>query len=144
MKNSTLLVVILSAIVTISSIYITQPIHPLFVEIFGVSIAKVTLFTSVVLLSLAFAPLVYGYLLEKFPLRPLLSFSLTALGSLQCLMCFSQNYAVFLILRILEACIIPLALTASLTTLARLDSQRIQRNVASMLLQRYLVGLYRG
>ncbi|MBX7490818.1 MFS transporter [Helicobacter turcicus] len=130
MKNYTLLVVMLSAIVTISSIYITQPIHPLFAEIFGISIAQVTLFTSVVLLALAFAPIVYGYLLEKFDTRLILTTALTYIGILQCLLCFSQDYTTFLILRILEALMIPAALTAALTTLTRLDSKNIQKNIS--------------
>ncbi len=120
----------LSAIVTISSIYVTQPIHPLFVEIFEISISQVTLFTSVTLLALAFSPIVYGYLLEKFDVRIILIFALTCIGILQCLLCLSQDYNTFLILRILESLMIPASLTASLTILTRLDSKNIQKYVS--------------
>ena len=95
MKHYTLLVVLLSAIVTISSLYITQPMQPLFMEEFGISVTQVTLFTSVVLLSLAVAPIIYGYLLEKFDTRIILFSALGNIGILQCLLCFAQNYTFF-------------------------------------------------
>ncbi|WP_290455702.1 MFS transporter [Helicobacter rodentium] len=130
MKNYILFVVMLSAMVTISSLYITQPMQPLFMEEFGISIAQVTLFTSVVLLALAFAPIVYGYLLEKFDTRKVLFSSLCLIGVFQCLLCFARDYETFLSLRLLEALVIPAALTATLTTLMRLDAQNIQKYVS--------------
>jgi len=129
-KNYILFVVMLSAMVTISSLYITQPMQPLFMEEFGISIAQVTLFTSVVLLALAFAPIVYGYLLEKFDTRKVLFSSLCLIGVFQCLLCFARDYETFLSLRLLEALVIPAALTATLTTLMRLDAQNIQKYVS--------------
>lgn len=116
--------------VTISSLYITQPMQPLFMEEFGISITQVTLFTSVVLLALAFAPIVYGYLLEKFDTRKVLFVSLGMIGVFQCLLCFAQDYRTFLALRLLEALAIPAALTATLTTLMRIDMQNIQKYVS--------------
>ena len=130
MKHYTLLVVLLSAIVTISSLYITQPMQPLFMEEFGISVTQVTLFTSVVLLSLAIAPIVYGYLLEKFDTRMILFSALGSIGILQCLLCFAQNYTFFLSIRILEALVIPAALTATLTTLTRAGMQNMQKYVS--------------
>lgn len=130
MKTYILLVVLLSAMVTISSLYITQPMQPLFMEEFGISITQVTLFTSVVLLALAFAPIVYGYLLEKFDTRKVLFVSLGMIGVFQCLLCFAQDYRTFLALRLLEALAIPAALTATLTTLMRIDMQNIQKYVS--------------
>lgn len=130
MKHYTLLVVLLSAIVTISSLYITQPMQPLFMEEFGISVTQVTLFTSVVLLSLAVAPIIYGYLLEKFDTRIILFSALGSIGILQCLLCFAQNYTFFLSIRILEALVIPAALTATLTTLTRAGMQNMQKYVS--------------
>ena len=130
MKHYTLLVVLLSAIVTISSLYITQPMQPLFMEEFGISVTQVTLFTSVVLLSLAVAPIIYGYLLEKFDTRIILFSALGNIGILQCLLCFAQNYTFFLSIRILEALVIPAALTATLTTLTRAGMQNMQKYVS--------------
>ncbi len=130
MKNYILFVVLLSAMVTISSLYITQPIQPLFMEEFGISIAQVTLFTSVVLFALASAPIVYGYLLEKFDTRKVLFVSLGLIGILQCWLCVAQDYKTFLVLRVLEALAIPAALTATLTTLMRIDTQNIQKYVS--------------
>lgn len=130
LKNYSLIVVMLSAIVTISSLYITQPMQPLFVEIFQISIAQVTLFTSVVLLALAFAPIVYGYLLEKFDVRIIFIYSLTLMGTLQFLLIFTSDYRSFLTLRILEALVIPATLTTTLTILTRINPQNTQKYVS--------------
>ena len=124
------IVLVLCAIVTISSLYIMQPIQPLLVDEFDISITQVTLFTSVVLFSLAIAPIFYGYLLEKFQLRIILFLSLMAMGTFQSLLMFSPNFEVFLTLRILEALALPAALTATLTAMMRLDSKNIQKYIA--------------
>lgn len=116
--------------VTISSLYITQPMQPLFMEEFGISITQVTLFTSVVLLALAFAPIVYGYLLEKFDTRKVLFIALSLIGIFQCLLCLAQDYQTFLSLRILESLAIPAALTATLTTLTRASTQNTQKYIS--------------
>lgn len=99
-------------------------------EEFGISIAQVTLFTSVVLFALASAPIVYGYLLEKFDTHKVLFVSLGLIGILQCWLCVAQDYKTFLVLRVLEALAIPAALTATLTTLMRIDTQNIQKYVS--------------
>ena len=56
--------IMFSAIVIISTLYITQPIQPLLINEFQISTTQVTLFTSVILFALAIAPIFYGYLLE--------------------------------------------------------------------------------
>lgn len=129
-SKSKIIVLILSAVVTISSLYIMQPIQPLLVKEFNISITQVTFFTSVVLFSLAIAPIFYGYLLEKFQMRVILFVSLIAMGTFQSLLAFSTSYEVFLFLRILEALALPAALTATLTAIMRLDSKNVQRYMA--------------
>ncbi|CAM2789273.1 MFS transporter [Helicobacter burdigaliensis] len=119
MKRYTLWIVMLSSMLTISSLYITQPAQPLFVKEFGISVTEVTLFTSVVLFFLAIAPIFYGYWLEKFEVRKILFISLGIVGILQCLIAFTQSFESFLFVRFLEALVIPAALTSTLTTLTR-------------------------
>ncbi|EES89496.1 MFS transporter [Helicobacter canadensis] len=121
-KNYHLLIIMLSAMVTISTLYITQPIQPLLIEEFTISTTQVTLFTSIPLFMLAIAPIFYGYLLEKFDTRLILVISLALLGIFQCLLCLSQQYSSFLLLRIGESLAIPAALTATVTCLTRIDS----------------------
>lgn len=121
-KNYHLFIIMLSAMVTISTLYITQPIQPLLIKEFSISTTQVTLFTSIPLFMLAIAPIFYGYLLEKFDTRLILIISLALLGIFQCLLCLSQQYSSFLILRIGESLAIPAALTATVTCLTRIDS----------------------
>ena len=115
--------IMFSAIVIISTLYITQPIQPLLINEFQISTTQVTLFTSVILFALAIAPIFYGYLLEKFDTKLILIASLMLLGVFQCLLSFTQQYSTFLILRICEALMIPAALTATMTSLTRIDSK---------------------
>ena len=77
--------IMFSAIVIISTLYITQPIQPLLINEFQISTTQVTLFTSVILFALAIAPIFYGYLLEKFDTKLILIASLMLLGVFQCL-----------------------------------------------------------
>ena len=115
--------IMFSAIVIISTLYITQPIQPLLINEFQISTTQVTLFTSVILFALAIAPIFYGYLLEKFDTKLILIASLMLLGVFQCLLSFTQQYSTFLILRICEALMIRAALTATMTSLTRIDSK---------------------
>lgn len=121
-KKYSLFTIMLSAMVTISTLYITQPIQPLLIEEFAISTTQVTLFTSIPLFALAIAPIFYGYLLEKFDTRLILVTSLALLGIFQCLLCLSSQYGTFLFLRICESLAIPAALTATVTCLTRIDS----------------------
>lgn len=130
MKNLKLLTIIYISIITLSLMYITQPLQPLFAREFDVPLAKASLLTSAILLPLALAPIFYGYLLEKSSSKRLLLFSLTSLGALQIALAFVDSYEPFLTIRFLQALFIPAVLTTLLTVLTRIDPQNIQRYVS--------------
>lgn len=125
-----LFTIILTAILSIGTLYATQPLQPLFVEIFSANIAQITLFTSILLFSLAISPIFYGYLLEKFDTKKILSIALFILGFLSIILCFCENYYSFLAIRICEAVIVPATLTGAITTLTRMGADNIQKYVS--------------
>ncbi|MGP1449983.1 MAG: MFS transporter [Wolinella sp.] len=130
MKNFTLFVIIYVTIVTLSLMYITQPLQPLFSLEFDVPISKASLLTSIILLPLALAPIFYGYLLEKSSPKRILIFTLTTIGVLQLLLSFVDSYEPFLAIRFLQALLLPAVLTTILTVLTRIDQQNIQKYVS--------------
>lgn len=130
MKNFTLSVIIYITIITLSLMYITQPLQPLFSKEFDVPIAKASFLTSIILLPLALAPIFYGYLLEKSSPKKILIFSLSCLGILQILISLVETYELFLGVRFLQALFIPAVLTTILTVLTRIDQQNIQKYVS--------------
>ncbi|TEY04597.1 MFS transporter [Campylobacter sp. US33a] len=121
---------IFSAALTLAMLYAPQPLLPLFAQYFNISLNKVSLIISFALIPLAFAPLIYGYLLEKFSSKYILITSLFACGILQIFCTFAKDFELFLFLRILQALCFPAILTTLLTVLTRTQSENVQKNVA--------------
>ena len=63
--NKNLLIIIYGLIVTMSIMYATQPLQPLLAKEFNITVIEASQFTAVILLLMAIAPIVYGYILEK-------------------------------------------------------------------------------
>lgn len=130
-EHAGLLTIIYLCIISLSVMYVTQPIQPLFAKEFSVSLSQASLLTSVVLLPLAIAPIFYGYLLEKIDPRRLLLLALWIVGSIQILLIFPKNFYLFMALRLLQALCIPALLTTILTLLTRRGERyNMQRQVS--------------
>lgn len=122
--------IIFTAILTLALLYAPQPISPNLATYFSVSLHEISWVVSISLIPLAVAPLLYGYLLEKFSLKKILIFSLFACGIFQIIANLSSNFYFFLSFRFLLSLCIPAILTALLTLLTRIDEKNTQKNVA--------------
>lgn len=118
------------AIATLSLVYMPQPIAPLLATYFGVSLHLATLLVSFTLFPMAIAPILYGFLLERFNAKNIVIFSVFACGVLQVASIFCEDFFVFLVLRCVQALFFPAILTTLLTILTRISTQHIQRNVS--------------
>lgn len=123
-------VIIFTAILTLALLYAPQPIAPNLAIYFNVSLSEISWVLSVSLIPLAIAPLLYGYLLEKFSLKRILIFSLLACAIFQIIANLSSNFYFFLSFRFLQSLCIPAILTSLLTLLTRIDEQNTQKNLA--------------
>lgn len=129
MKKQNLLIVIYTITVLLSVMYATQPLQPLLAKEFNVSIVKASYFTAVIMLFLAVAPIVYGYILERVNSKRVLIVASVSLFFTNILLSFSSSFEMFLTARTLEAIITPAILTACMSILAS-DKQNIKRNMS--------------
>ncbi|NOX14864.1 MAG: MFS transporter [Epsilonproteobacteria bacterium] len=124
-----------------SIMYATQPIQPLLAVQFNIDIIKASSFTAIILLCLAIAPIIYGYILEGFPAKKMLLVATSILLVTNILLGFSNSYEMFFSIRIVEGLLIPAILTSVMSILANLDKHNIKFNMAIYVASTVLGGL---
>jgi len=110
-NNRSLLIIYFCTILTLCSLYAAQPIQPVFQHEFGLNQLQAILFTSLMMLPLGLAPLFYGYILENFCTKQMISWAVLALGIMEFLFACSGNYFILLSIRAIQGLIIPAILT---------------------------------
>ena len=129
MKKTDFFIVVYTIIILLSVMYATQPLQPLLSKEFSVSVTKASSFTAVIMLFLAIAPIIYGYILERVNAKKVLIIASILLSITNILLGFSNTYELFLLLRTCEAIVIPAILTACMSILAS-DKQNTKRNMS--------------
>ncbi|MDR2365695.1 MAG: MFS transporter [Zoogloeaceae bacterium] len=138
------------AVLTLFTLYAAQPIQPLFQEQLALSDLQAVIFTTVIMLPLGAAPILYGYILEHFPLKRMLRASLFLLGALEIGFAFSDSYAVMIGIRAAQGLLIPAALTSLISyvsvSASAADMQRALGNYVAItilggFLGRFLSGI---
>jgi YNFM family putative membrane transporter len=129
MKKSDFFIVVYTIIILLSVMYATQPLQPLLSQEFDVSVTKASSFTAVIMLFLAIAPIIYGYILQQVNAKKVLVVASILLSITNIFLGFSNSYELFLFLRTCEAVVIPAILTACMSILAS-DKQNIKRNMS--------------
>ena len=102
----------LAAVLTICSLYAAQPIQPVFQQEFALNGLQAVLFTTLMMFPLGFAPLLYGFVLESFPLRRLLRGAILLLGLLELAFAMTNSYFWLLLIRGAQGLLIPAILTS--------------------------------
>ncbi|MDR0673734.1 MAG: MFS transporter [Zoogloeaceae bacterium] len=100
------------AILVLFTLYAAQPIQPLFKEQFALSDLQAVIFTTVIMLPLGVAPILYGYILENFSQKRMLRMSIFLLGILEIAFAFSDSYGALIGIRAVQGLLIPAALTS--------------------------------
>lgn len=129
MKKTDFFIVVYTIIILLSVMYATQPLQPLLAKEFSISVTKASSFTAVIMLFLAIAPIIYGYILERVNAKKVLIIASILLSITNILLGFSNTYELFLLLRTCEAIVIPAILTACMSILAS-DKQNTKRNMS--------------
>ena len=80
MKRAEILLYYFCTGLTLCILYATQPIGPVFEDELGISKTQATLFTTAIMIPLAFAGIFYGYLLEKIQIKIILVLAFLLLG----------------------------------------------------------------
>jgi YNFM family putative membrane transporter len=110
-RNQTV-VLYLCTITVLCTLYAAQPIQPLFKSEFALTGFQAAIFTTVIMLPLGIAPILYGYILESVSAKQILGGSLLFLGVLEILFSFSHSYVLLIGIRALQGLLIPAALTS--------------------------------
>lgn len=128
-KRKELLIIIYTITILLSVMYATQPLQPLLANEFEVSITKASSFTAVIMLFLAISPIIYGYILESVKTKKVLATASIVLLVTNIALGFANSYELFLIIRTIEAMVIPAILTACMAILAS-DKENIKLNMS--------------
>jgi len=124
-------VILLSTVLTLSALYVPQPLLPVLADQFAVSREMAALLTTSVFVPLSLAPLIYGYLLEAVPAKRILRFAMCLLGLSSLALGCVDSYGWMLGWRLFQGLLIPALLTALMTYTSQSASQgEMQRAMA--------------
>lgn len=148
--HGTLTKIYFCTVITFCALYAAQPIQPVFQQEFALTSLQATLFTTLMMLPLGFAPLLYGVLLESFSARLIVRAAILLLGVLELIFSMTSNYVLLLVLRGLQGLVLPAILTSLVSyislTAPRKDvqtavAQYIAATILGGFLGRFLSGL---
>ncbi|RLA42720.1 MAG: MFS transporter [Gammaproteobacteria bacterium] len=137
-------IVIYCTIVSFAILYEQQPLLPLFAELWDRSASDVALLTTVTMVPLALAPLIYGYMIERFSARHMLLVSFTLLLLTQAFLSVASGYTIFLLLRVIEGLVLPAIFTALMTYSSAMGAHENIRQNIGMYIASTIVGGYCG
>jgi MFS transporter, YNFM family, putative membrane transport protein len=117
-----LAIIIFAAVLTISALYAPQPLLPILAAEFAVSRNAAAFLTTVAMIPLSLAPLVYGYILQSVPARRMLRISLLLLAISELLFALANSFPLLMLLRLLQGLLIPAMLTALMTYVSQIST----------------------
>ena len=112
---NSLTLVLVSTVLTLSALYVPQPLLPVLAAHFSVNRELAALLTTIVFVPLSIAPLAYGFLLEAVPAKRILRIAMLLLGLSSLALAFVDSYSWMLGGRLFQGLLIPALLTALMT-----------------------------
>ncbi|MDH3998769.1 MAG: MFS transporter [Desulfuromonadales bacterium] len=107
--------ILFTTLLTLSALYLPQPLLPVLTAEFGISQETAALLTTVSFVPLSLAPLFYGALLETISARRMLRVSVLLLAVTEVLVFITQSFELLILLRLIQGLLIPAILTALMT-----------------------------
>lgn len=138
------IIITFCTIIAFAILYEHQPLLPLLAGQWHRSVSDVALVTTVTMLPLAIAPLIYGYILERFSSRFMLMGGFSILLISQALLSTGPDYPLFLLLRAIEGLVLPAIFTALMTYTSAAGGQQHARRNISIYIASTIVGGYCG
>jgi MFS transporter, YNFM family, putative membrane transport protein len=144
MFNRNQFIIVYCTIIAFAILYEHQPLLPLLANQWDRSLSDAALLTTVTMIPLALAPLIYGYFLERISSRHMLITGFSLLLITQAILSTAPGYFWFLVLRALEGLLLPAIFTSLMTyTSASGGSHHSRRNI-SFYIAATIVGGYCG
>ncbi|MBL7000588.1 MAG: MFS transporter [Gammaproteobacteria bacterium] len=144
MFNRNQFIISYCTIVAFAILYEHQPLLPLLAQQWGISLSDAALLTTVTMLPLAIAPLIYGYILEQFSARHMLMGGFTLLLLSQAILSTAPDYPIFLVLRAIEGLVLPAIFTSLMTYTSASGGQQHARRNIGVYIAATIVGGYCG
>ncbi|WP_455379847.1 MFS transporter [Acidihalobacter prosperus] len=144
MRLSNFFIVIYCTIISVAVLYEQQALLPELSSQWGISADAAALLTTVTMIPLAIAPLVYGYVLEHVSSRNLLTTGLGVLTVLQLALAQNPGYIPFLLLRAFQGLMLPAILTALMTYSSTMNGTKGVRRAISLYIAATIVGGFCG
>jgi len=144
MFNRNQIIIVYCTIIAFAILYEHQPLLPLLAAQWGRSISDTALLTTITMLPLALAPLVYGYFLERFSSRSMLMGGFALLLVSQALLSTGPDYPLFMLLRGIEGLVLPAVFTSLMTYTSALGGVEHARRNISLYIASTIVGGYCG
>lgn len=137
-------IALVATVISFSTLYIPQPMLPLLAEEFGVSAGEAGLLMTVAMLPLAFAPIVYGYILQAVPAKLMLIVALSLLALNQCSFYFADEFWHLVVLRLLQGLLLPAIFTALMTYCASMVPATMVRRAMGFYIGATILGGFSG
>lgn len=139
-----LAIALIATVVSFGTLYIPQPMLPLLAEGFGVSAGEAGLLMTVTMLPLAFAPIVYGYILQAVPAKLMLLVALGLLALNQACFYFATEFWHLIGLRLLQGLLLPAIFTALMTYCASMVPAAMVRRAMGYYIGATILGGFTG
>lgn len=144
MFTRNLVIALIATVVSFSTLYIPQPMLPLLAERFAVSAGEAGLLMTVAMLPLAFAPIVYGYILQAVPAKLMLMVALSLLTINLCCFYFVSEFWQLIGLRLLQGLLLPAIFTALMTYCASMVPAAMVRRAMGFYIGATILGGFSG
>ncbi|ARQ97417.1 MFS transporter [Campylobacter lanienae] len=144
MKRAEILLYYFCTGLTLCILYATQPIGPVFENELVISKTQATLFTTAIMMPLAFAGIFYGYLLEKIQIKIILVLAFLFLGISEIVFSLTHSYFLLLNIRGFQGLLIPAVLTGIMSYISQISSKDSVANAIGVYIGVTIIGGFMG
>lgn len=129
-----------TTILAFASLYLPQPILPLLADQFGVGETAAASLTAAAMAPLGIAPIAYGFLVDRYPVKRLLRASVGVLTATELLLAVAPSFWALLLLRFAQGLVLPAAFTALMTYSASTAAAGRVRNAVNVYIGTSILG----
>lgn len=144
MNFKNIILIVISAILTFSALYAPQPLLPILLKEFDVSVSTAGLIITFTLIPLSFSPFLYGILLEMVSARRIIFIALLLLSISEILLGLVKNISQILGIRLFQGFLIPAILTSLMMYVSKLSNSENIQKVMSIYISSTIIGGFSG
>ncbi len=136
--------ILFTTILTLSALYVPQPLLPVLTAEFGVTRETAALLTTIAFVPLSLAPLLYGALLEAVSARRMLRLAVLLLAVSEGLMFLVEPFAGLIALRLVQGLLIPAMLTSLMTYTSQVTAKSDMARAMAWYIAATILGGFAG